>query len=246
MLIHRRPQPSEVIVIADSSDDDEDLGSAVQSRVTHTASRRNKGSTTDKGTLDSSFLSNSIDHVSRPVTPLAGPSRVARQRVASKPRAGTSAQALTDTTNKEAPSTTMAMPAVAAAISPPIPMEVDPYPPPHSPDDYLALLLEIVPDVESQFAAELIANFVKQGLQNVVEHVVHHLLENATYPKAKNKGKRKRSESDNADDARTQDQPGKNVRVDYASKERPYKGGVHYRDMSLVCFPSRYFSRLSH
>ena len=223
----RRDNAERVIVITDSSD--EDVGTD-DVRVKSAASRRNKGKAADKNEPIPPFL-HTNHNGSRTIVPRAGPSHSISAAAKEIPalgvvKPGASAEALADTTNKVA--ATMSTPAAT-------PMDVDPpstAKPTESLDHHLTHVLEVVPDVDPQFASELVAKFIAQGSENIVELTLHQLLEDANYPKvSKNKGKRKRTD----DDESLAEQPEKTTRIDYASKERPFKGGAHYKDMALVC-----------
>jgi hypothetical protein len=95
---------------------------------------------------------------------------------------------------------------------------------------YVARVLEIVPDVEPDYLLDLVTqNITTQGDQ-VVEHVLHGLFENPTYPKVDRKGKRKQADGGTEGD----ETPLKKTKLDYRNKERLYNGGEHYSDMALV------------
>lgn len=106
-----------------------------------------------------------------------------------------------------------------------------PAPAPINPiDEYIARVLEIVPDVQPTHAFALIEQLMQSQPENVVEFVLHALFENPSYPKVDKKGKHKRDESDGDHNTRASPRP----RVDYTSKERAYNGGPHYFERSLV------------
>ena len=97
---------------------------------------------------------------------------------------------------------------------------------------YVARVLEIIPDVDRHHLLDLIARNVSTHGDQVVEHVLHCLFEDPTYPKFDKKGKGKRMQSDG--DAEGYGAPLKKTKLDYKNKERPFKGGVHYTDIALV------------
>lgn len=99
-------------------------------------------------------------------------------------------------------------------------------------ETYTNLVLEIVPDVLPEHARRLVLQHFPKNQANTVEHVLHDLFEDPTYPKIdrKGKGKRKRDIEDDALDER-------NVKpqVDYASIDRECTGGPTYIRSALVC-----------
>ncbi|KAH7906652.1 hypothetical protein BJ138DRAFT_1129757 [Hygrophoropsis aurantiaca] len=96
-------------------------------------------------------------------------------------------------------------------------------------DAYVARVIEIVPDVQPGHVLTLIEQYHATHPENVVELVLHALLEGPPYPKVDNKGKRKRVEGEEDGVVRGQPKP----KLDYAQKDREYKGGPHYTDMAL-------------
>ncbi|KAJ7109483.1 hypothetical protein C8R44DRAFT_635668 [Mycena epipterygia] len=105
-----------------------------------------------------------------------------------------------------------------------------PSPPPDPIPGYVAQVLEIIPDVDPEHAFSLVRQHYPQSGDQVVEPVLHALFEDPTYPKLDKKGKRKRVEEDDLPgDARGKPK----AKLDYSSKDREYKGGVHYPDLSL-------------
>lgn len=108
--------------------------------------------------------------------------------------------------------------------APPAPVPVDPI------DEHFVRVLEIFPDVQPSYALELIEQFMHSQPGNIVEFVLHALLENPSYPKADKKGKHKRDELDNEPNTRGTPRP----KVDYTSKDRVYDCGPHYFECSLV------------
>lgn len=97
---------------------------------------------------------------------------------------------------------------------------------------YVARVLEIIPDVEPDHLLNLVTTCLPTYGDQVVEHVLHSLFEDPTYPKAEKKGKCKRKQID--DDPDGHGIPSKRTKIDYGNKDRPYTGGVHYADLALV------------
>ncbi|KAH7887197.1 hypothetical protein F5I97DRAFT_1873899 [Phlebopus sp. FC_14] len=96
-------------------------------------------------------------------------------------------------------------------------------------DEYVASVLEIVPDVQPAHVLGLVEQFIKTHPAQVVELILHALFEDPSYPKIDKKGKRKRTE-DEADGAvRGTPKP----KIDYANKDREYNCGRHYFELSL-------------
>ncbi|KAJ3781897.1 hypothetical protein GGU11DRAFT_221731 [Lentinula aff. detonsa] len=94
----------------------------------------------------------------------------------------------------------------------------------------LAQVLELVPDVQPEYAEELIARHLATRQGEVLEAVVHALFENPTYPKIDKKGKRKAAEPPHDEDQHKRsrlDQP------NYDQVDRVYGGGVDYPDLSI-------------
>ncbi|KAJ7741519.1 hypothetical protein DFH07DRAFT_837532 [Mycena maculata] len=109
-------------------------------------------------------------------------------------------------------------------------VDVDHLPSPPDPiPGYVAQILEIIPDVDPEYAMSLVRQHHPQSQDQVVEPVLHALFEDPTYPKVDKKGKRKRVEDDG------QDGHGKYkaAKLDYGSKDREYKGSVHYPQMCI-------------
>lgn len=100
--------------------------------------------------------------------------------------------------------------------------------PPDPIPGYVAQILEIIPDVDPEYALSLVRQHYPQSQDQVVEPVLHALFEHPAYPKLDKKGKRKRVEDDN--DGRAKH---KAAKFDYGSKDREYRGGVHYAQMSI-------------
>jgi E3 ubiquitin-protein ligase RNF216 len=120
-------------------------------------------------------------------------------------------------------------PAMDAVLpAPPEPTSPVPPPPEANPiDAYVAKVLEIIPDVEVDHLLGLIMQHLPSSKEQVVETVLYILFDNPTYPKVERKGKRKREE-----DMATAS--GSKSGVDYANKERDFKGSPQYVDLALV------------
>lgn len=121
------------------------------------------------------------------------------------------------------------------------PQEVPPPAPPpllETPEEtmsrYVAQVLEIIPDVDPDHCATLVANHFPTLEAATVEHVLHLLFEDVNYPKVKklDKGKRK------ADSPATNDRPNKKARKSedamWLSLDRTHLGGPDYPTLALV------------
>jgi E3 ubiquitin-protein ligase RNF216 len=93
---------------------------------------------------------------------------------------------------------------------------------------HVASVLEIVPDVDPDHVSNLINTYLPER-PDVVEHVLHILLEDPMYPKADRKGKRKRSEDNTESDQRSTPRS----KIDYESKQRK-TGGPEYANIAMV------------
>lgn len=96
---------------------------------------------------------------------------------------------------------------------------------------YLAQVLEIVPDVQPEFALSLLSKHLPDYQDKVLEPVLHSLFEDPSYPKIDRKGKRKRASEDEGDAQRAKVRL---LETDYGNATREYKGGVHYPDLAIV------------
>jgi TRIAD3 protein (E3 ubiquitin-protein ligase RNF216) len=134
-----------------------------------------------------------------------------------------------------------------------LPTPQDPRPPPlpllETPEEtmsrYVAQVLEIIPDVDPEHCATLVADHFPSLQEATVERVLHLLFEDVSYPKAKklDKGKRKASSSGE------NDRPKKKAKKDDAPMwldlDRPYVGGSSYCALALVCVQISQCTRLS-
>lgn len=91
---------------------------------------------------------------------------------------------------------------------------------------YTARVLEIVPDVDPAHLRTLLEKHTADS-EDVVQHVLHALFEDPTYPRVVKPGKRKRSVDD--DDGLEKAK----LKLDYASKDREFVGGRDYADLAL-------------
>jgi hypothetical protein len=98
-------------------------------------------------------------------------------------------------------------------------------------DTYVARVIEILPDALLEHVYALVESHIGTSRQAVVETVLHSLFENPNYPRVDKKGKGKRIRDDDA----AESSRSVKLRIDYASKDRPFTGGANYIDMALVC-----------
>ncbi|KAG6837047.1 hypothetical protein H0H93_015618 [Arthromyces matolae] len=112
--------------------------------------------------------------------------------------------------------------------------EPEPEPEPHS--TVTARVLEIIPDVEPDYLLAMVAkHFIDHPENNtatVTELILHALFENDKYPKVNRLGKGKRKHTEHDEDA-LQGSSSKKPKVDYANKDRPFKGGKCYPELAL-------------
>jgi E3 ubiquitin-protein ligase RNF216 len=97
---------------------------------------------------------------------------------------------------------------------------------------YVARVLEIVPDVKPEYAMELVQSCHERFGDGVMEPVLHALFENNSYPKietGKGKGKGKRKREDDEPSGRE-----KTLKLDYGSKDRMAPGGPNYKPLALA------------
>jgi len=111
--------------------------------------------------------------------------------------------------------------------------DTDPY------SAYLALVLEVIPDVLPKYATELIEMRHPAYGDQVAERVLQDLFDDPSYPKddegvtGKWKAKRKASEMEDV-----LARPPSRVKVDFASVDRPKPTGKNYPKLALVSCPS--------
>ena len=98
----------------------------------------------------------------------------------------------------------------------------------------VAQVLEIIPDVQPDHLLALVEQHLPTHQAQVLEHVLHILFEDASYPKVEKKAKEKRKVEVEEDPA-----PAKKAKIDYGSTERQFQRGRYYIELSLV-FPSFY------
>lgn len=95
-------------------------------------------------------------------------------------------------------------------------------------------VLEIIPDVDPEHVTKLVAEAISQDEEDVVENVLHILLEDPGYPKVTLKqgtGKRKRENSEDQEAGSS-----KCAKFEYDDKPRR---GTHYSDLALVRLSAR-------
>lgn len=98
-------------------------------------------------------------------------------------------------------------------------------------DHYLSLVLEVVPDMDPEHAMALIQRNLPDLGEGVVQHIIHHALENPTYPRLDKKGKkRKRDDSPSSSSVPA-------PACNFASIKREFTGGGSYSTIALVCAP---------
>ena len=93
----------------------------------------------------------------------------------------------------------------------------------------VAQVLEIIPDVHPDHLLALVEQHLPTHQAQVLEHVLHILFEDASYPKVEKKAKGKRKVEVEEDPA-----PPKKAKIDYGSIERQFQRGRYYIDLSLV------------
>jgi TRIAD3 protein (E3 ubiquitin-protein ligase RNF216) len=106
-----------------------------------------------------------------------------------------------------------------------------PSPPPDPIPGYVDRVLDVLPDALPDYVLILVQQHYPESRDQVVETVLHALFENPTYPKVDKKGKRKHIEEDVPSQGDARGQP--KVKLDYASKDRAYNGGVHYEQLAV-------------
>ncbi|KAI9060384.1 hypothetical protein FKP32DRAFT_1595464 [Trametes sanguinea] len=93
-------------------------------------------------------------------------------------------------------------------------------------DRYVAQVLEIIPDVSPAHAYSLIEQHYPSHLDKVLEHVLHILFEDPSYPKSDSKGKRRREDDGEPERA-------VKPKLDYGSVDRKREGGPHYIALAI-------------
>lgn len=144
----------------------------------------------------------------------------------------------------------------AAESPPPVPMS-PPSRPQESPEEtmsrYVAQVLEIVPDVDPEHCAALVADHFQAAKDTTVERVLHVLFEDPSYPRVqsvrgKDKGKKRATDSDEGE-TNGNGKSRKRVKLGAKGKERdkkeeedelwlkvdkPFTGGRDYHELALV------------
>jgi hypothetical protein len=104
---------------------------------------------------------------------------------------------------------------------------------------YLALILEVIPDVLPEHAMGLIEKHHPTYKGQVAEKILQDLFDDPSYPKAEKgvagKGKSKRKASELED---VLERPPSRVKIDFGSVDRPKPTGKDYRTLALVSCPS--------
>jgi hypothetical protein len=95
---------------------------------------------------------------------------------------------------------------------------------------YVAQVLEIIPDVDPEYALYLVSQHYPESQAQVVEPVLDVLLGNPNYRKVNTKGKRKRIDDGIQGDARGRPK----AKLDYAGIDREDKGGAHDPELSAT------------
>ena len=117
---------------------------------------------------------------------------------------------------------------------------------PHS--GHLALILEVIPDVQPKHAMGLIEMRHPIYKDQVVERVLQDLFDDPSYPRVdadaaeKWKAKRKASEMEDV-----LEKPPSRVKIDFANVDRPKPTGKYYRKLTLVscAFADEYLPELT-
>ncbi len=156
--------------------------------------------------------------------------------------------------NEAGPIAGPSQPAPPAVASSPFPVPPPPVTPNPEPAPTLAVpidpstqteirILEIIPDIDPSFLRPLIATHLSTFSDDPVrltEYVLGVIFEKGDdVPRIKGKGKRKSEIGMGADGAKENEvdeegRQGKKAKVDWASKDRPWRGGQHYFDLALV------------
>jgi hypothetical protein len=99
-------------------------------------------------------------------------------------------------------------------------------------DVILSQVYEILPDAEPTHVRCLAQYQIRihSNLAEAIIAVVHQLLQDSSYPKVDRKGKRKHSEVPDEGDRRGTPK----AKKDFASKHRPFEGGMHYTNLAMV------------
>lgn len=120
----------------------------------------------------------------------------------------------------------------------------------------IASILEMIPDVDPDHLLALVETHLPTyGANQIVEFVVSHLFEHPGYPRCergKGKAKEKAKEGGGGEGGSSSvkrkasgDEEGdgggnKKARIDYASADRPFTGGLHYRDCAIAALQSTF------
>lgn len=177
------------------------------------------------------------------------------QFVPGSSRIPTNSLALSEPSSQSLPIATT----TASLTSVPQPVPPPPPPPPllETPEEtmsrYTAQVLEIIPDIEPEHCAALVADRYPDAQGATVERVLHSLFEDPSYPKiqkglGQDKGKRKAVEGDDAEgrprkraklagkaQKGKEKQKGDDLEEEkWLSLGRPFTGGRDYHELALV------------
>lgn len=186
-----------------------------------------------------------------PESPVAGPSRAARAGPAHEPVNDYNPPSESDDDREGEPSNKIrgkqrAKP--APAVAPPAAAHRHRYPSaparPSEPateeeaqrpslDEYIAQVLEIIPDVEPDYARKLVERHHSTYKGQIVGQVIHMLFENPDYPKVDHKGKAKRKREE--EPAQPVEAKNAKQKIDYGNKDRQVNVGLGYPLQALVC-----------
>jgi E3 ubiquitin-protein ligase RNF216 len=102
--------------------------------------------------------------------------------------------------------------------------------------DYMARVLDIVPDVEPDHLTALVVNAITVHGSGALERVLHVLFEDPKYPRAERKGKEKRKNPNDDNDYMQAQNPTKRSKLDYGygDMNRVFMGGPDYASIALV------------
>lgn len=110
---------------------------------------------------------------------------------------------------------------------------------------YVAQILEIIPDVDPEHCAALVADHFPNLHEATVERVLHLLFEGVSYPKAKKLDKGKGKASPPGENDRPRKKAKKDDTTMWLNVDRPFVGGPTYCTLALVCVPVPHCGPLS-
>ncbi|KAG8970228.1 hypothetical protein FRC03_010418 [Tulasnella sp. 419] len=98
----------------------------------------------------------------------------------------------------------------------------------------LADVLALFPDIQIQYASDLVAQYLKSHPDNTSEAIINHLCDDPKYPRAeKRQPKRKREDEENAGSSKAAPAPPPKPVNDFGSIERIRPPGPHYIELAL-------------